>query len=78
MDEIRQGVTLVGLIFLIFSLFVAEAWFRGGGARAGEVAKWMFVAIWGLIGFGVDSWVIGVVFWGTLSLGARLVGLLFR
>ena len=75
MKEIKEGLTMIGLVFVLFSLLVAVEWVRHRTANFEMLGKWMFFAVWGLIGLGVASWAVSAIYWGAITTVASVFGL---
>ena len=54
--------SIIGIFFLIFSIFVFEAWHKDGEERGKDAAQGAFFTIWVLIAFGFGSWAISWLF----------------
>jgi len=67
-----DALSYLAIFFVMFSVIAAEAWLKEGEERGKEVCAWAFLGIWLIIGFGVASWLIGVLF----HVGFRLAELI--
>ena len=54
--------SIIGIFFLIFSIFVFEAWHKGGQEKGKDAAQGAFFAIWVLIAFAFGGWAISWLF----------------
>lgn len=63
--------SIIGIFFLIFSIFVFEAWRKGGEEKGKDAAQGAFFAIWILIAFGVGGWGISWLFVNIGNFGDR-------
>jgi hypothetical protein len=61
--------SIIGIFFLIFSIFVFEAWHKDGEERGKDAAQGAFFAIWVLIAFCVGSWAVSWVIMNALNIG---------
>jgi predicted permease len=58
----KDVAVIIGVFFLFFSIFVFEAWRKGGEEKGKDAAQGVFFAIWVLIAFGFGSWAISWLF----------------
>jgi len=61
-------LTLIGVVFIVFSIIGFEVWCKGGEERGKQFFKAMVIAIWGLIGFFFVSWLLALLFMGGFNI----------
>ena len=64
-----ESLAMIGIIFLVFSMFTFSAFLKDGEQEGKKVARGAFLAIWVLIAFGVGSWAVSWLFMNILTLG---------